>query len=1502
LAEISIHLLGPLRLQAEGQDLPPLPRKAQAMLVYLAGHAGKAQRRERIASVIWEHSRGEQAQRSLRQALMIVRRSPGFGTERILSSRAGDLTLRSDTDEIDLLDFERLVRSPEREHLECALELYRGEFLTDFPSISEEFDDWKVAMRSRVSTLAADALERLAVSQAHDGDLPAAVRSARRLVEFDPLREEAHRLLMRFYSLQGRRTEALRQFAACTEVLKRQLSVTPEAETLSLIHSISRGASYAKNTKIEQGGPILGDSHSMQLPWTELSFEVDGITAESLPVREAEHSVAVHENDAISTPTTAIRSGGAEHLVPRADKPSIGIFRFTNLSDNRDCDRFADCLMDSLIAGLSRKAAIVSGGRLSNERTDTVANHRLWATELQVQHLLTGSVRKARDRLRVTARLIDGRTGRHLWSERYDGFIGEPVALEDRISAQIDSSLCGILFDTDALPARRFPAEYRQLTVISGEIGTVGIELEALGTLIRSFHRTCDKTISRLGGVMARFDGEGFLAYFGYPKAQEHDAEQALRSCLMLIEEAGRICVSPAVLSLRLGIATGQVLVGDPTGSDAQRNVTPVGDALQVAVALRKMAGPDAILVAPSTRVLVGQLFEFRALGDLSIQGLDEPLAVSQVLRTSSITNRFYALHGSSLTPFVGREEEIELLLRRWGSILNAETRMVLVTGEPGIGKSRLAVAFQERLRGQLHSCIQFFCSPNNRESPLYPLIRQLENSAGFERNDSGDVKSAKLLSMMRARGPTNDEDAGLLAELLSLPPPLGWVSVQLPARLKRRRTFEALLRQLDATIARSPTLLVFEDIHWADPTTLELLDLMSRPAQRRLMILATFRPEFDAPWTGQAHVSKLTLSRLDRRETIALVQESVGDRQLPQHLIEEIADRTEGVPLLVEELSKAILETGLRVETAISRPVRGVPITLQGSLMARLDRLDPVSREVAQIGSVIGREFSYDLIAATCEYTAVVLQSALDQLVTSGLAFLRGAVPNSVYVFKHGLVHEVVYSTLLRSKRQQLHAVVADALERLYPEIVEQQPELVAHHLAAAGRAKSALTYWQFAIERELRTSAYREAIGHCTTALQAAETLEPGAEQLRQQLWLHLQQGVALTASLGPSDPAMLPTFHRASEISDQLKDDRSLACSLLGLWAHHNARANLKTALELSQRILMVGETCDEDAFRVQGHATSLTVSYKMGALEAAWEHFERGMKLIRPGLRVIDAIPNYINPGPDMLLHGSFVTWVMGYPERARQLAEDTIVAARRSEQPYTITHCVYMLGHLAELQEDWEAVRKSNEETVELATRWGFTGTLQLVDRRIALVAVVADKDEERFHFKCQHRQPGFARALHDVALARMSGLLGKPEHGLVLLREALAFSKESASCFYDAEVYRAQAQLFEAMGSYDLAEGSYLKAIETARLQRARMWELRAATDLARLYSARAKYRRAVNLLGPLCDWFTEGFNTHELQSAKALLDGLGYRSSSDVRRVNGTSPAMMMRVKSTPG
>ena len=1028
-------------------------------------------------------------------------------------------------------------------------------------------------------------------------------------------------------------------------------------------------------------------------------------------------------------------------------------------------------------------------------------------------------------------------------------------------------------------------SERRQLTVLSCELGgaarlATSLDPEDLSALITEFHRCCSETIARFGGVVTRLAGDEVLAHFGYPRAQEHDAEQAVRAALALLDDVRRLDAARNTLRLRLGIATGPVVIGDRLGGDSLEEGGFVGETLNLAAALQRIAEPNTILLAATTHQLVGNLFEVRKITNLRLEGFETTTEACKVLCPSAVDSRFQALHGSSLTPFVGREEEIELLLRRWQRAKTGEMRVVLITGEPGIGKSRLSVELQERIRQEPHTCLQYFCSPHRQDSALYPVIRHLESAAGFERNDTAESKITKLRTLVAE---ASDEDTNLLAEMVSLPSPTGGSLGELAARRKRELTFGALIRQIEATVLKEPVLMIFEDAHWSDPTTLELLELVIKRAAP-VLLLITFRPEFVAPWTGQAQVTTLSLSRLDRRDGATLVRRVVGDDALTSDVVEEIAERTDGIPLFLEELSKTLVEADPsltdEVPGAAFRQPLGIPATLQASLMARFDKLDAATKEVAQAGAAIGREFPYELVAAACRRAADGLDTALENLVASGLAFRRGVPPNATFLFKHGLVQDAIYSTLVRSKRQRLHADIAEALERIFPETLQQQPELLGHHFTAAEQPEVATRYWRLAVERALRTSAYQEAVGHCTRGLQVIERIEPLNHSLREEAWLQLQQGIALTASRGPSSPEMLRSFNRAREITEQLKDDDALAGALLGLWAHHNARANLRPALALAQRIFAIGESRGEQALCVQAHAAALTVSYKMGAFKRAWRYFERGTALYRPGMRGIEAIPNYTSPGPDLLLHGSFVAWVMGYPDRARKLAAETMIAARKLNQPYTLTHCVYMLGHLAELQEDWEAVRKANEETVELATHWGFTGTMELVARRIGLVAVAIDRNPEQFRFKCEHRQPGFARALHDVVLARMCGSLGTVDRGLKLLDESLAYSKETGSCFYDAEIHRTQGQLLVSLRRWAEAESSFFTSLDTARRQGARLWELRAAADLAALWAERGERQRAIELLAPIYDWFSEGFDTQDLNAAKAMLEGLEHRAS----------------------
>jgi DNA-binding winged helix-turn-helix (wHTH) protein/tetratricopeptide (TPR) repeat protein len=1018
----------------------------------------------------------------------------------------------------------------------------------------------------------------------------------------------------------------------------------------------------------------------------------------------------------------------------------------------------------------------------------------------------------------------------------------------------------------------------RQLTVMSCElIGTARLaaaDPEDLGTALRTVHRLCSEIVGRFGGTVIQLTGGTLLGYFGYPQAGEHDAEQAVRAGLALIEAVrGRAAASPP-LEVRLGIATGAVIVGDGVAPHASAADGLVGETIGVVAALRRTAEPNRLVIAGSTRRLVGALFEVQRRPDVGLERSDTTIEAYDVLASSAIDSRFEALRGAPIVPLVGREEEIELLQRRWQRAKSGELRVVLLTGESGIGKSRLCVELQQRIASEPHAVIRYFCSPHHADSALYPVIRQLELACGFSRSDRSGDKRNKLRALLTRDGPVSEEDLNLLADMLSLPTPQPVPAGESTARRKRDLTFEALLRLLEAAAARRPVLMVVEDAHWSDPTTLELLDLaLRRSAHRQVLFVITFRPEFAAPWTAQSYATTLTLRRLDRTDGAALVRRLIGERTLPDAVVDAIVARSDGVPLFLEELSKALAEAD--PGAAAVDPARTIPSTLQASLMARFDRLDAATKDVAQLGAAIGREFSYELLSAVFAASPERLDPALAQLVASGLVRCRGQPPNAVFEFKHGLVQDTVYATLLRTRRRQRHGEIAGALLRLFPEVVAQQPELLAHHLTEAEQPDLAAGFWRSAVERALRTSAYREAVSHSTHGLQVVEAIGDRDARLRQEASLQLQRGIALTASLGPSAPEMFETFNRAREIAEELAEDRPLASALLGLWAHHNARANLEAALALAQRLYDIGRARNEPALRAQAHAASLTVNFKMGRFATAWEHFQHGTALYRPGMRIIEAIPNYTSPGPDMLLHGAFVAWVMGYPERARRLAAETMTAARKLNQPYTLTHCVYMLGHLAELQDDWPAVRRANQETVELATRWGFAGTLQLVERRIGLVAVAIDRDEEQLDVKCEHRQPGFARSLHDVVLARTCGDLGMAKRGLRLLDEALAVTRVTGSCFYDAEVHRTHGALLAALGRRSDAERAYAKSLEVARQQQARLWELRTAIALARLWGDAGERRRAVDLLAPVHAWFTEGRDVPELRAAAALLGDL---------------------------
>jgi class 3 adenylate cyclase len=633
------------------------------------------------------------------------------------------------------------------------------------------------------------------------------------------------------------------------------------------------------------------------------------------------------------------------------------------------------------------------------------------------------------------------------------------------------------------------------------------LDPEDLREVIGAYHRAVGEVVAGFDGFVAKYMGDGVLIYFGYPRAHEDDAERAVRAGLGVIDGVGRLDVKSAKPQARVGIATGLVVVGDLIGEGSAQEQSVVGETPNLAARLQALAEPDTVVIAAGTRRLVGDFFEYRDLGAVEVKGIAGPVPAWQVLRPSAVTSRFEALRGSALSPLIGRDEEIELLLRRWARAKTGDGQVVLISGEAGLGKSRITAALAGRLHAEPYLRLRYFCSPYHQDSALFPFIDQLDRAAGFARDDIPAAKLEKLKALLARAAPPED-DVVLLADLLSLPASERHPLPNLSPQRKKERTLEALIRQLEGLACRQPVVMVFEDAHWIDPTSRELLDrTVERVRSLPVLLIVTFRLEFQPPWTGQPQVTMLTLNRLDRRDRTALVEQIAGGKALPEEVVAQIVDRTDGVPLFVEELTKSVLESGLLHEAADryvldgALPPFAIPTSLHDSLIARLDRLASV-RLVAQTGAAIGREFPYALLRAVSRLPEDELQAALARLVASELVFQRGTPPDAVYAFKHALVQDAAHGSLLRSSRQQLHAQIAEVLETDSPELMDNQPELFAQHYAEAGLVEKSVACWGKAGRRSVARSAMAEAASQLQKGLDQLALLPVNPEHQRQEL----------------------------------------------------------------------------------------------------------------------------------------------------------------------------------------------------------------------------------------------------------------------------------------------------------------------------------------------------------------------------------------------------------------
>ena len=762
-------------------------------------------------------------------------------------------------------------------------------------------------------------------------------------------------------------------------------------------------------------------------------------------------------------------------------------------------------------------------------------------------------------------------------------------------------------------PKAHDAAERRQVTVMFSDlVGSTALSArmdpEDLREVISGYQKCVAETVQRCGGFVAKYMGDGVLVYFGYPQAHEDDAERAVRAGLELVAAVEGLKSNAGPLQARVGIATGLVVVGDLIGKGSAQEQAVVGETPNLAARLQGIAELNTVVIAESTRKLLGNLFELQDLGAKEVKGIAEPVRAWAALRPSSVESRFEALRSATI-PLVGRDEEIELLMRRWEQAKSGDGTVVLISGEPGIGKSRIAQTIVERISAEPNMRLRYFCSPHHQDSALYPSIAQLERAAGFRRDDTDKQRLDKLEAVL-AQG-TNDlsQVVPLLAELLSVPTSDRYPPLNLTPQKRKERTLHAQLAQVEGLAAQQPVLMVWEDVHWSDPTTRELLDLLvDRVPALRVLVIITFRPEFTPPWIGHPHVTILTLSRLPAKQRAEMVAHVTSGKALPKEIAQQIIDRTDGVPLFIEELTKSVVESGLVTEVGDHYTVTGltaplaIPTTLHASLLARIDRLAP-TREVAQIGAALGRSFSHALISAVAAVPHQQLNDGLAQLVHAELIFRRGTPPDAEYTFKHALVQDVAYSTLLRSRRQQLHVRIAATLEDRFPEMVVAQPALIAQHCVEAGLAEKAVVYWLKAGRQAVARSAMTEAVAQLRKGLGLLAGLPDGPWRRQQELDLQIALGPALTATKGHAAPDVGEAIDRARALAEQIGRPEYLARLSIRQWAFHWIRSENKLALSLAEQIEKIGEARNDVRTQMQGFCANGMTRFHLGELVAA-----------------------------------------------------------------------------------------------------------------------------------------------------------------------------------------------------------------------------------------------------------------------------------------------------------
>ncbi len=1038
--------------------------------------------------------------------------------------------------------------------------------------------------------------------------------------------------------------------------------------------------------------------------------------------------------------------------------------------------------------------------------------------------------------------------------------------------------------EVSPISGRHREAELRQITVMFCDlVGSTQLsqklDPEDLQELLEAYRSACSTAIRRYGGEVARYFGDGVMSFFGWPYAHEDDAVRAVHASLEIVSGVTKIS-GPVTLACRVGISSGPVLVGQTAGSTASWAMDAVGETPNIAARLQTLAAINTVLISESTRRLVLAVFDLEDLGLQELKGITQAIHVYRVLTAKSAGSRFEAAHSGSLTPLIGRSSELSLLLDRWKKVKEGDGQVILLSGIPGVGKSRLLHELKSHIQHEPHILLHYQCSPYHSQSAFFPVIEQIEKASQLTAREADADKIAKLRAYLPPLTNNSVEPVLLIANLLSVSTESHHELSELTAQQIKNRTISTLVDMLLAFSLQRPTLCIFEDAHWVDPSTLELLDLIiSRIGHARVLLIVSCRPEFHPPWTT-ANITMHSLTRLSQTEVRTLIGDLLKGRSIPEELVDQIIQKADGVPLFIEELTSSTLSAPSQTQPTFGRTAQPaslrVPETLSDALMERLDRVAP-SRRVVQIAAVIGREFSYDLLAAASRLNDEDMVSVLSQLEQADIIHRVGISPSVRFAFKHVLLRDAIYDSLLRSKKQQVHSDISAILNKHYPELVENQPELLAYHYQESGNHQLAIRCWFESAQRARAHSANLEAIANFRKALQLLNALPETSERTKQEIDIQLALGIPLIAVQGYASTETREAFSRARTLCLQLGNIPEYFQALFGLWGHKWMSGKNDEALKMADEFLSRSRVLSDPvplmvAYRAMG-STLLTI----GQFQSSANHFEEAIRLsLSKGKQPLYNL-YMVEPQVASLLLLSWDLWFMGYPDQSLSRVSEALALAQEVGHPYTVAFAHYMTSVVHLLRGDAARALESAERSFEISEeqRFSLYVTLSRISRGRAL-GDLGRLGEARAEIEVgidESRRSGVAYMLPMMEswLAEVHAKAGENETALSIIKGMLSNVGDVTGRAWEAELHRQKAQILLALNPSEVreAESCLKKSIEVAHGQSAKSLELRAATSLAELWRTQGRLDEARALLEPIYGWFHEGTETADLRLAR---------------------------------